>query len=541
MDSSAFQYQSTMLALFRRVNAFHHEHNICSLRTCGHRHSTAYHMQTRNYALLVPQQSTCTDDIITNNFDPLLTHIPSSQYDPSDLPKVFAYPHYYEPHPIAKYAADKLREQMYASNEFNNDMVNDTNIVGKMMGVLVVQYNNDDTNEQQLGYLQAHSGRFSNEMTNPNDDFGFCPSVYNPYEQDDGFYKAGEDELNTLNKAIDQLENDPNLLERRQHLMEIKEEMSNAKWSIAKKNAKEIQNERCRIRQERRTQLISDEEYQVLDRKLKQEGTAIQREMKRFKSCIKQQIQVAEADVHELEQQLQDLKDVHKQKSMELQNKLFNRCKFLNIHGETKSLLPLFANTTIQRPPIGAGDCAAPKLLQYAFTKGYIPIAMAEFWWGTSPSNEIRRHDLYYPACRGKCQPILQHMLEGMNVEENPLEMKAESTTTKSSDEELEILYEDEYMVVINKPDGIMSTPGKYLDHSVYTIMKKLYPNATGPLLVHRLDMATSGILLVAKDECTHKALAKQFIDRSIQKRYVGELISHADTVFINYCWSRIV
>ena len=432
-----------LLVLFRRVNAFHHEHNICSRKiSCGHRHSTAYHMQTRNYALRVQQQS-CIDIITNNNNDdPLLTHIPSSQYNPSDLPKVFAYPHYYEPHPIAKYAADKLREQLYASNEFNNDMMNDTNIVGTMMGVLVVQYNNnDDTNEQQLGYLQAHSGRLPNiEITNPNDDFFFCPSVYNPYEQDNGFYKAGEDELNTLNKAIEQLENDPNLLERRQHLIEIKEEMSNAKWSIAKKNAKEMQNERCRIRQERRAQKVSDEEYQVLDKRLKQKGKSIQREMKQLKSCIKQQIQVAEADVHELEQQLQDLKDVRKQKSMELQNTLSNRYNFLNIHGETKSLLPLFANTTIQRPPIGTGDCAAPKLLQYAFTKGYIPIAMAEFWWGTSPSNEIRRHDLYYPACRGKCHPILQHMLKGINVEENPLEMKAESTTTtKSSDEELEI------------------------------------------------------------------------------------------------------
>ena len=239
--------------------------------------------------------------------------------------------------------------------------------------------------------------------------------------------------------------------------------------------------------------------------------------MKQLKSQNRLDIQEAENTVTEIEQRLQDLKDGRQNKSRELQNNLFNQYNFLNTLGKTQSLLPMFANTPLERPPSGAGDCAAPKLFQYAFTKGYTPIAMAEFWWGTSPTNEVRRHNLYYPACRGKCQPILEHMLQGMDVEDNPMDI------APKSESDLEILYEDEYIVVVNKPEGMLSAPGRTLEYSVYSIMKEKYPEATGPLIVHRLDMSTSGILLVAKDKDTHKELAAQFINRSIQKRYVGE------------------
>jgi len=443
-----------------------------------------------------------TSSTISDIDDPLLTTIPSNQYNISNIPSIFAYPHYYDPHPIAKYASERLKEQLHISCGCKS-MSNKTDTVGKMMGVLVVQYNDtDNSNIPQLGYLQAYSGTLTDDETS---DMNFCPPVFDRYDQD-GYYKAEEDELKELNRLIDQLESNPELSIRRESLTKLQQERQrSAKWSAFKKQQRDL----LAMRDE-----LNNEEYSRLDKRLKRE----KREMKKLKSQIKHEIQVIENAVNELEQHIQSLKDEHKTMSNHLQDTLFNQYNFLNIHNETKSLLPMFANTTIQRPPLGAGDCVAPKLLQYAFMKGYKPIAMAEFWLGTSPRNEVRRHGLYYPACRGKCGPILEHMLKGIEVEENPLQQ-----INTQSEVELEILYEDDYILVVNKPEGILSQPGKYLEYSIHSLLKERYPNAGAFFQVHRLDMGTSGILLFALDKDTHRALAAQFIDRSIQKRYVGE------------------
>ena len=153
-----------------------------------------------------------------------------------------------------------------------------------------------------------------------------------------------------------------------------------------------------------------------------------------------------------------------------------------------KDLYTIFEQTVQKVPPAGAGECALPKLLQYAYLHQLKPLAMAEFWWGDSPKNEIRHHGYYYPSCRGKCEPILQHMLQGLEVDENPL------LNPVHEEEELEIVFEDEWLLVVNKPAGMLSVPGKAEDRdSVYHRLKKKYPEATGPMIVHRLDMATSG------------------------------------------------
>ena len=143
---------------------------------------------------------------------------------------------------------------------------------------------------------------------------------------------------------------------------------------------------------------------------------------------------------------------------------------------------------------------------------------MAEFWWGDSPKNEIRRHGCYYPACKGKCEPILKHMLQGLSVEENPLLRELQQ------EKDLEIVYEDDALVVVNKPAGMLSVPGKLDVDSVYQRMKRRYPEATGPMIVHRLDMATSGLLLIAKTKEAHQNLQAQFKNRIVQKRYVALL-----------------
>ena len=219
-----------------------------------------------------------------------------------------------------------------------------------------------------------------------------------------------------------------------------------------------------------------------------------------------------------VETTIQALKEERKQRSIALQQWIFEQFVIQNARGEKIDLYSLFTEHAHRNPPAGSGECAAPKLLQYAYTHQLQPIAMAEFWWGDSPKGEIRRHGHYYPACRHKCEPILGFMLQGLDVEPNPL------LTSNTDADQLETVYEDEYLLVVNKPAGMLSVPGKTGQASVLSILQERYPDATGPILVHRLDMDTSGLLLAAKDKDTHALLQKQFEGRTVKKRYIALL-----------------
>jgi len=236
-------------------------------------------------------------------------------------------------------------------------------------------------------------------------------------------------------------------------------------------------------------------------------------------------------DTHlHLSQELDQLKVSRKTKSNALQQWLFDQYNFLNINGERRNVIDIFKNRVIDVPPSGTGDCAAPKLLQYAFSHQLTPICMAEFWWGKSPSSEIRKHGNFYPACRGKCEPVLGHMLQGMEIDPNPL------LTNPAIGKTLEIVYEDEYLAVINKPAEFLSAPGKHITDSVQERMKAKYPESTGPLIVHRLDMSTSGLIVIGKTKEIYTELQKQFVKRTVQKRYVALLdgIVKSDEGFID-------
>ena len=211
-------------------------------------------------------------------------------------------------------------------------------------------------------------------------------------------------------------------------------------------------------------------------------------------------------------------KEERKNRSIALQEWIFRQFRLRNALGEEEDILSIFKRTAHRNPPAGTGECAAPKLLQYAYLHGFQPLAMAEFWWGNSPKGEIRRHGHYYPSCRHKCEPILGFMLQGLDVEPNPLLTSVTDATL------LETVYEDKYLLVVNKPAGMLSVPGKTGQASVLSILQERYPDATGPLLVHRLDMDTSGLLLAAKDKDIHTLLQKQFEGRSVKKRYVALL-----------------
>lgn len=242
-------------------------------------------------------------------------------------------------------------------------------------------------------------------------------------------------------------------------------------------------------------------------------------EYKRQERVWKEKIAALQTRKDVWENRILERKAERKTRSAALQQKLFEQFKMLNYRGEVKTLCEIFEQTVHKTPPAGAGECAAPKLLQHAYLHGYQPIAMAEFWWGDSPKTEIRRHGNYYPACKGKCEPILQHMLQGLRVEENPM-----LKTMQSSPQELEIVYEDSWLVIVNKPADMLSVPGKEESVSVYSLMRERYPEADGPMIVHRLDMATSGLLILAKTKRVHQSLQAQFKSRLIKKRYIALL-----------------
>ena len=249
----------------------------------------------------------------------------------------------------------------------------------------------------------------------------------------------------------------------------------------------------------------------------------------------KERITPLQQTVSDYEADIQALKSERKQRSAALQQKLFEQFKMLNYRGEVKTLCDIFGQTVHKTPPAGAGECAAPKLLQQAYLHGWKPVAMAEFWWGESPKMEIRHHGHYYPACKGKCEPILGHMLQGLEVDENPILKELQS-----GKKTLDIIYEDEWLAVVNKPAGMLSVPGKEDVVSVYSMMRERYPDADGPLIVHRLDMATSGLLVVAKTKQVHQNLQAQFKNRSVGKRYIallqGNVSQDAGTVELPLC-----
>ena len=216
-------------------------------------------------------------------------------------------------------------------------------------------------------------------------------------------------------------------------------------------------------------------------------------------------------------------REERRQRSQQLQLWLFDQYRFLNARGERRRLVDVWqdyhCSERIRRkyplPPGGTGDCCAPKLLQYAYTQALKPLCMAEFWWGPSPKTEVRQHGQFYPACRGKCKPVLTWMLQGLDVEPNPEEIASPPQL------DITVVYEDDTLIVISKPSGLLSVPGRIGSYSVATILSQRYP---GTLLAHRLDMGTSGLMVAAKTRDAYRQLQQQFSDHTIRKTYVALL-----------------
>lgn len=432
-----------------------------------------------------------------------------------DLPDKFTFPHYYTPHPLAVAAAKEL-QLFLAKQDLNHDFgLNPTatelnSAIGKMFGVLVVE-----NQAGQLGYLRAFSGK----LANSNQHEGFVPPVFDTLDQH-GFYKKGEAKLNKLNLRIDEIEISSEFIVGEKALFQVKSEFASLlEQTKSKMKADKLERN---IQRQKQLKLLSEIEFEVFSTQLNHESARQNIELKQLIKSWSSKIDVM---TQELYAEVTSLKNERATLSAKLQLQLFESYTFLNQFGEESSLLDVFSETVLQKPPSGAGECAAPKLLQYAFLNQMKPICMAEFWWGKSPASEIRVHQQFYPACRGKCEPILNHMLKGIPMDQNPMESQAKV-------DQIEIVFEDDSIAIFNKPPDFLSVPGKTLTDSVYTRAKKLFPNATGPLLVHRLDMSTSGLILMAKTKAIHEALQRQFIQKTISKRYVAILNGELNGTF---------
>ena len=445
-------------------------------------------------------------------------------------PRQFTYPFCYEVDPLAEAASLEL--QRYIADA---DLMSTEKGCGKMFGVLVVEYE-DEEGALQRGFLAAYSGLLGGR----NDWPYFVPPVFDA-QQPDGHFKRTEREISAINREIAAIEHDA------EYLQSVEQHEQTKKRLQAEVDAFKAEVDAAKVRRDARRKSgepLSEEEQAEMIR----ESQFMKAELRRRRKAMEQ----ANSTLHIPHSTfLKSLQRKRKQMSDELQRWLFAAYRMLNAKGEERDLIDIFREYTHAMPPAGAGDCCAPKLLQYAYLHHLRPVCMAEFWWGESPASEIRHHLHYYPACRSKCLPILTHMLKGLDVAPNPLAQKRHTAEPR-------VLYADEYIMVVDKPAGMLSVPGKAesvrseFSDSANISVEEYFANLQLPTnsqlpteqftigeadnsklkiqnskflkAAHRLDMDTSGLLVLARTEEAYVELQRQFASRETVKRYEAVL-----------------
>lgn len=408
---------------------------------------------------------------------------------PHELPRQFTYPFCYTPHALCIEAAADIKQYLLSRTDWREELQR-----GKMFGVLIVQQPNSD-----IGFLAAFSGL----LCGSNKHEYFVPPIYD-LQQEGGYFRQEEAAISLINKNVCAIETSADYLLTKEQITDIQkqadDDLSYFKAIMA------VNKEKRRILREKRE--LSFEQQEELLKQSQFEKA----EYKRKKKSWDERIGKCEDKLKEYERQIAQLKKERKARSAALQQWLFSQFVLLNAHHKSQNLNNIFAQTPQQIPPAGSGECAAPKLLQYAYQHQLMPIAMAEFWWGNSPVGEIRRHETFYPSCTSKCGPILGFMLQGLKVEPNPLQQKAVHEPT--------LLYEDAWLLAIDKPHGMLSVLGKTNALTVNEWLKRTFPSDSFLQPVHRLDMDTSGILLIARTPDAYSTLQALFQRREMKKEY---------------------
>lgn len=430
-----------------------------------------------------------------------------------DFPERMNNPLDYQPHPLCIAVCKELQTYLSEREDWREEIDK-----GKMFGVLIVENAQPASGAPKIGYLAAYSGQIGGRS----DWDDFVPAVFD-YLQPDGYFKTHEAEISGINQSIRKLEANTHMKEAKGLILQLQEER---KHTIAAYQEKIKKAKAKRDARREAGSLNLEEEAEMV-----KESQFMKAELRRLKKSLSEKTSL-ETEYEAYQADILSLKQLRKTLSDALQQWLFSQFRMQNHEGESKDLLEIFRDAALRDypqatiatsriaalkmvPPAGSGECCEPKLLQYAYSLGYKPLQMAMFWWGESPKEEIRHHLHFYPACNGKCKPILQWMLPASTFEPAAVDLSLYN--------KVETLYEDREIAVIHKPEGLLSVPGKdAAQPSVYALMRSKYPEATGPLIVHRLDMSTSGVMMIAKTEFAYHRLQKAFLNHQIQKKYVA-------------------
>ena len=430
-----------------------------------------------------------------------------------DFPERMNNPLDYQPHPLCIAVCKELQTYLSEREDWREEIDK-----GKMFGVLIVENAQPASGAPEIGYLAAYSGQIGGRS----DWDDFVPAVFD-YLQPDGYFKTHEAEISGINQSIRKLEANTHMKEAKGLILQLQEER---KHTIAAYQEKIKKAKAKRDARREAGSLNPEEEAEMV-----KESQFMKAELRRLKKSLSEKTSL-ETEYEAYQADILSLKQLRKTLSDALQQWLFSQFRMQNHEGESKDLLEIFRDAALRDypqatiatsriaalkmvPPAGSGECCEPKLLQYAYSLGYKPLQMAMFWWGESPKEEIRHHLHFYPACNGKCKPILQWMLPASTFEPAAVDLSLYN--------KVETLYEDREIAVIHKPEGLLSVPGKDATQpSVHALMRSKYPEATGPLIVHRLDMSTSGVMMIAKTEFAYHRLQKAFLNHQIQKKYVA-------------------
>ena len=453
------------------------------------------------------------------------------------LPALFTYPFRYTAHPLCERAATLVADEVQRMG-FNE---------GKMFGVLVVKTSRDEslTSRGELDgsllFLAAYSGQLLGSYHHP----WFVPPVVD-YLDPDSYFQREQAEIVAISRRMEEMSGSEErrrwqlrvaLLrsEREAAVAEAKHAYAEGKIKREERREEEKSKREKEKREEGERESGEREEEKKLAADLIKESQQQKADIQRAKQLHKEEIAALEALLTEHNATYRALCDERKQRSEALQQWLFRQFNFLNARGECKNLLEIFAPSAVSScgqesctstvvPPSGAGECCAPKLLQAAFQLGLQPVAMAEFWLGPSKPGHYRQPGAFFPACRRKCYPILGHMLKGLPVEPDPAEYYDNKVLAR-----VRVLWEDESLAVILKPEGWCSIPGKSDQPNLLDEAHRLWPGISGSVIVHRLDQDTSGLMVIAKNARIHHALSQQFERREVCKSYVALLEGRED------------
>lgn len=382
---------------------------------------------------------------------------------------------------------------------------------GKMLGVLIAI---DSCGIRRT--LYAFSGQLGNGGFYHN---GFVGPVFD-YLQPDGYFKTKEADISRQNIEIKLFEEG--------NFAKIKSDYERAKRVLDVKI--EEYKEKCRLSKQqrdakRKLATITQAEKAALIRQSQFEKA----ELHRLKKRLVTNLEPLETNLKMAQSHLDALKEKRRVDSENLQKWLFTNFKLLNANGESRSLSEIFANTSLRIPPSGAGECCAPKLLQAAYLQGLQSVAIAEYWYGKPKGGELRIHGNHYPACRGKCLPVLSWMLQGLNIKP-PLNSDYRSFTTHNP----EIIYENQWFCVVNKPGGMLSVPGKGKAISVQQWLEDKYGSDRCVKVAHRLDQDTSGLLIATFGQLSFKVMQSLFAMRRVKKTYIAELEGNYESMGIS-------